>query len=132
MLSSCQNNMDPIADFLTIIRNGYQAKKTSVAARHSKVKAEIARLLKQEGFIESFDTDSRTITISLRYLDKLPVIDGIKKVSTPSVRVYRPWDRLPEPLSGAGTTIVSTPQGLKTAKEARKAHLGGEIICQIW
>jgi small subunit ribosomal protein S8 len=124
--------MDPIADFITIIRNGYLAGKEVVTARQSQIKLDIAKLLKQEGFITDFDSDGRTITVDLRYLGKLPIIDGIKRISTSSVRVYSPWNKIPEPLSGAGTTIISTSQGLMTAKSARRARLGGEVICQIW
>ena len=129
--------MDTIADFLTIIRNGYLAKKDIVSANFSKFKGELAKVLKEEGFIEDFvvvdGAPSKKINITLRYLDKnLPAITGVKKVTKPSVRIYSPYNQIPKTLSGAGTTIISTPQGLLTDKQAREKHLGGEVICQIW
>lgn len=129
--------MDTIADFLTIIRNGYLAKKDTVSANFSKFKGELAKVLKEEGFIEDFTVvdgnPSKKINVTLRYLDKnLPAITGVKKVTKPSVRIYSPYNQIPKTLSGAGTTIVSTPQGLLTDKQAREKHLGGEVICQIW
>lgn len=129
--------MDTIADFLTIIRNGYLAKKDNVSANFSKFKGELAKVLKEEGFIEDFSvvdgTPSKKINVTLRYLDKnLPAITGVKKVTKPSVRIYSPYNQIPKTLSGAGTTIVSTPAGLLTDKQAREKHLGGEVICQIW
>lgn len=129
--------MDTIADFLTIIRNGYLAKKDNVSANFSKFKGELAKVLKDEGFIEDFvvvdGTPSKKINVTLRYLDKnLPAITGVKKVTKPSVRIYSPYNQIPKTLSGAGTTIISTPAGLLTDKQAREKHLGGEVICQIW
>jgi len=129
--------MDTIADFLTIIRNGYLAKKDNVSANFSKFKGELAKVLKEEGFIEDFSvvdgTPSKKINVTLRYLDKnLPAITGGKKVTKPSVRIYSPYNQIPKTLSGAGTTIISTPAGLLTDKQAREKHLGGEVICQIW
>ncbi len=129
--------MDTTADFLTIIRNGYLAKKDSVTTNFSKFRGEIARILKDEAFIEDFliteDKPSNKITLSLRYFEKdLPAITGIKKVSKPSVRIYAAHHKIPKTLSGAGTTIVSTSQGLLTGKQAKAKHLGGEVICQIW
>lgn len=132
-----QNKMDTIADFLTIIRNGYLAKKDGVTANFSNYKGQLAKVLKDEGFIEDFaivdGTPSKKINITLRYLDKnLPAVTGIKKVTKPSVRIYSAYGQIPKTLSGAGTTIVSTSQGLLTDKQAREKHLGGEIICKIW
>ena len=129
--------MDTIADFLTIIRNGYLAKKDSVTTNFSKYRGEIARILKDEAFIEDFlvtdGTPSKKITVNLRYFEKdMPAVTGIKKVTKPSVRIYSGYSKLPKTLSGAGTTIVSTSQGLLTGKQAKEKHLGGEVICQIW
>lgn len=129
--------MDTIADFLTIIRNGYLAKKPSLTTNFSKFRGEVAKILKDEGFIEDFQiTDgkpSSRITLVLRYFEKdLPAITGIKKVTKPSVRIYSNHNKIPLTLSGAGTTIVSTSSGLLTGKKAKEKHLGGEVICQIW
>ncbi len=129
--------MDTTADFLTIIRNGYLAKKDSVTTNFSKLRGEVARVLKEEGFVEDYSvvdgTPSKKITVTLRYFEKdLPAVTGIKKVTKPSVRIYSAYNKLPKTLSGAGTTIVSTSQGLLTGKQAKEKHLGGEVICQIW
>lgn len=129
--------MDTTADFITIIRNGYLAKKTQVTTNFSKLRGEIARILKDEAFIEDFlvteAKPSKKITINLRYFEKdMPAITGIKKVTKPSVRIYSGYNKLPKTLSGAGTTIVSTSKGLLTGKQAKEQHLGGEVICQIW
>lgn len=129
--------MDTTADFLTIIRNGYLAKRETVTANLSKAREQIAKILKDEAFIADYaiiDAEpSKKIFITLRYFEKdLPAITGIKKVSKPSVRIYSGYNKIPTTLSGAGTTIVSTPAGLLTGKAAKEKHLGGEVICQIW
>ncbi len=129
--------MDTIADFLTIVRNGYLAKKDTVTTNFSKFRGELARILKEEGFIKDFSvvdgTPSKRITLDLRYFEKdMPAVTGIKKITKPSVRIYSGHNQIPKTLSGAGTTIVSTSAGLLTGKQAREKHLGGEVICQIW
>lgn len=129
--------MDTIADFITIIRNGYMAKKDTVVAKHTIISEEIAKLLKADGFIVDYSVEntkpSKKIILTLRYFDKdLPAITGIKRISKGSVRIYSGFDSIPQALSGAGTTIVSTSSGLMTGKTAREKHLGGEVICQIW
>lgn len=129
--------MDTIADFITIIRNGYLAKKDTVVAKHTIISEEIAKLLKADGFIVDYSVEntkpSKKIIITLRYFDKnLPAITGIKRISKGSVRIYSGFDEIPQALSGAGTTIISTSAGLMTGKTAREKHLGGEVICQIW
>jgi small subunit ribosomal protein S8 len=129
--------MDTIANFITIIRNGYLAKKDTVVAKHTIINEEIAKLLKADGFIAGYTIEntkpSKKIIITLQYFDKnLPAVTGIKRISTGSVRIYSAFNRIPQALSGAGTTIVSTSAGLMTGKTAREKHLGGEVICQIW
>lgn len=129
--------MDTIADFLTIIRNGYLAKMPQVTTNFSKFRGEIAKILKDEAFIADYrvtdGSPSKKITLDLRYFEKgLPAITGIKKVTKPSVRIYSGYNSLPKTLSGAGTTIVSTSSGLLSGKTAKEKHLGGEVICQIW
>lgn len=129
--------MDTIADFITIIRNGYLAKKDTVVAKHTIISEEIAKLLKTDGFIVDYSVEntkpSKKIIITLRYFDKnLPAITGIKRISKGSVRIYSGFNEIPQALSGAGTTIISTSAGLMTGKTAHEKHLGGEVICQIW
>lgn len=129
--------MDTIADFLTILRNGYMAKKEVVEAKHTNTCEGLAKLLKAEGFIVDYSVEdtkpSKKLVMTLRYFDKnLPAITGIKRVSKGSVRIYSGYNNIPQALSGAGTTIVSTSAGLMTAKTAKEKHLGGEVICQIW
>jgi len=129
--------MDTIANFITIIRNGYLAKKDTVVAKHTIICEEIVKLLKADGFIADYTVEnskpSKKIIITLQYFDKnLPSITGIKRISKGSVRIYSGYDKIPQALSGAGTTIVSTSSGLMTGKTAREKHLGGEVICQVW
>lgn len=129
--------MDTNADFLTIIRNGYLAKKDVVTANLSKSREAIAKILKDEAFIAGYEivdgTPSKKIVVTLRYFEKdLPAVTGIKKVTKPSVRIYAGHNSIPRTLSGAGITIVSTSAGLLTGKVAKEKHLGGEVICQVW
>jgi len=129
--------MDTIADFITIIRNGYLAKKDTVVAKHTIISEEIAKLLKADGFITDYTVEnskpSKKLIVTLRYFDKdLPAVTGIKRISKGSVRIYSGYDKIPQALSGAGTTIVTTSSGLMTGKTAREKHLGGEVICQVW
>jgi small subunit ribosomal protein S8 len=135
--SKCQNNMDTTADFLTIIRNGYLAKKDNVVADFSKIREQLVKILKSEAFIEDYsieeDKPVNKLVITLRYFEKgMPAVTGIRKVSKPSVRIYSGHKEIPKVLSGAGTTIISTSSGLMTGKTAKEKHLGGEVICQIW
>jgi len=113
------------------------AKKDVVEAKHTNTCEGLAQLLKKEGFIVDFSVEdtkpSKKMIMTLRYFDKnLPAITGIKRVSKSSVRIYSGYNEIPQALSGAGTTIVSTSAGLMTGKTAREKHLGGEVICQIW
>ncbi|KKT30464.1 MAG: 30S ribosomal protein S8 [Candidatus Collierbacteria bacterium GW2011_GWC2_44_18] len=129
--------MDTTADFLTIIRNGYLAKKDIVVTDSSKIREQLVKILKSEAFIEDYSIEEAKpvskIIITLRYFEKgLPAVTGIKKISKPSVRIYSGFSKIPQVLSGAGTTIVSTSSGLMTGKIAKEKHLGGEVICQIW
>ncbi len=127
---------DPIADMLTRIRNAQAARHDSVAVPASRIKGEIARILKSEGFIRDYElpTDQeRDIKIQLRYSGKKePVVTGIKRVSKPGLRVYVKSKDMPLILGGLGVAIVSTPQGVMTAAEAKRANVGGEILCYVW
>ncbi|KKT55982.1 MAG: 30S ribosomal protein S8 [Candidatus Collierbacteria bacterium GW2011_GWB1_45_35] len=137
VFSKCQNNMDTTADFLTIIRNGYLAKKDTVVVEFSKAREELTKILKTEAFIVDYSVEKakpvNKLIINLRYFDKgLPAVTGIKKITKPSVRIYSGYNQIPRTLSGAGTTILTTSAGYMTGKTAREKHLGGEVICQIW
>jgi small subunit ribosomal protein S8 len=130
---------DPIADMLTRIRNALMVGHPTVAVPHSKVKAEIARILKDEGFVENYSITEevkRSIVIELKYAGKRrvrrPVISGIKRVSTPGRRVYAGKTNIPWVLSGMGIAIMSTPKGLMTGAQARREGVGGEVIAYVW
>lgn len=125
--------MDPIADFLTAIRNGYLAKKETISVRKSKMKSALAKILVRQGFLLSAQDVEHEIKLTLHYLpDGQPILTHIKRISKPGVRRYVGADSIPSALSGAGITILSTPAGILTDKEARAQRLGGEIICQLW
>ena len=131
------NTTDPIADMLTRIRNANSAKHKTVDVPSSKMKTAIAEILFKEGYIKSFelisDENQVIIRITLKYDEKgKRVIDGIKRISKPGLRVYANREELPRVLNGLGTAIISTSQGLKTDKEAREAGIGGEVLAYIW
>ena len=131
------NTTDPIADMLTRIRNANSAKHKTVDVPSSKMKTAIAEILFKEGYIKSFelisDENQGIIRITLKYDEKgTRVIDGIKRISKPGLRVYANKEELPRVLNGLGTAIISTSQGLKTDKEAREAGIGGEVLAYIW
>ena len=123
---------DPIADMFTRIRNAQMIGHVEVAMPASKVKAEIARVLKDEGYIEDFsrqDVDGKPVlSISLKYYEGRPVIDRIERVSRPGLRVYKNKDQLPKVLGGLGVAIVSTSQGVMSDRAARAAGHGGEVL----
>ena len=128
---------DPIADMLTRIRNANQNRAKTVSMPSSKMKEEIARILKDEGFVEEFSIEKNDVqnilTLTLKYGQKKErVITGLKRVSKPGLRVYSKVEELPRVLNGLGIAIVSTPKGVMTDKEARKANVGGEVIAYIW
>lgn len=123
---------DPIADMLTRIRNANQNRSASCEIPVSKVKEEIAKILKDEGFIEDYTKSENTMTLTLKYKNKERVITGLKRISKPGLRVYAKKDELPTVLNGLGIAIISTSKGIMTDKEARKASLGGEVIAYIW
>ena len=131
------NTTDPIADMLTRIRNANSAKHKTVDVPASKMKTAIAEILFKEGYIKSFELISNEnqgiIRITLKYDEKgTRVIDGIKRISKPGLRVYAGKEELPKVLNGLGIAIISTSKGLKTEKEAREAGMGGEVLAYIW
>ena len=126
---------DPISDMLTRIRNAGAAGKAELVLPYSKFKANLAQVFLKEGFISAVNeitNDHKMLKIQLKYAEGAPVIAGIKRVSKPGQRIYLPVDRIPRANSGYGITVVSTSRGLLTDKEARKAKVGGEIVCQVW
>ncbi len=133
---------DPIADMLTRIRNGVMSSQTVIAVPSSKIKVEIARILKEEGFVEDFEVAAGSkpshmvIRIKLKYVgerrSKRSVISGIERISRPGRRVYTQKKEIPWVLSGMGISIVSTPKGVMTGQNARKSGVGGEILCKVW
>ena len=126
---------DPIADLLTRIRNGLHASKVDVSMRSSKQKKAIAQVLKDEGFISDFsvedDEGKLNLVIVLKYFDGKPVIEKIKRVSRPGLRIYKGGDELPKVMGGLGIAIISTSQGLMSDRAARKAGHGGEVLCTV-
>ena len=130
------NISDPIADMLTRIRNGSRARHTEILVPASRTKRAIAEILRDEGFIESFDEVKEGVQpqlrIQLKYVGKVPVISGLKRVSKPGLRVYATKTDIPRVLGGLGVVIVSTSQGIMTGARARKAQLGGEVLAYVW
>jgi small subunit ribosomal protein S8 len=131
------NTTDPIADMLTRLRNASQARHASVDVPFSKVKLAIAKILEQEGFVSGFDVKEqgnyRTLRVNLKYdTERQPVMSGLRRVSKPGLRVYAGMHDIPRVLGGAGTIVVSTNRGIMTGREARRRHLGGELIAEIW
>jgi small subunit ribosomal protein S8 len=128
---------DPIADFLTRIRNGNMVMHETVEVPGSKIKMSIANIMKEEGYIKDYeyieDGKQGIIRIYLKYgPNKEKVITGIKRISKPGLRVYVKKDEIPRVLGGLGTAVISTSKGLMTDKKARKEGLGGEVVCYIW
>ena len=126
---------DPIGDFLTRIRNGQQARKKTIVSPSSTVRAAIAEVLKDEGYIADFAVASegkkKTITVTLKYYQGKPVIERLERISTPSLRVYKNRSEVPKVLGGLGVAILTTPQGVLSDKKARAAGIGGEVLCIV-
>ena len=131
------NVTDPIADMLTRVRNASAARHREVTLPSSKVKREIARILAEEGFIDSFATVpgdvQEQLTLRLKYVEgKTPVVSGLKRISKPGLRVYARKTEIPRVLGGLGMAILSTSHGIMTGNDARKQNLGGEVLCYVW
>jgi len=133
---------DPISDMLTRIRNGVMAGHSQVAMPSSKIKAEIAKILREEGFIENFEVADgeqdgfKVLRIKIKYVgerrERRPVISGLERVSNPGRRIYTKKQDIPWVLSGIGVAILSTPKGVMTGQRARQLGVGGEILCKVW
>jgi small subunit ribosomal protein S8 len=131
------NVTDPIADMLTRIRNASAARHKELTLPSSKVKREIARILQEEGFIDSWTTSTdgvrELLTMRLKYVEgRTPVVSGLKRISKPGLRVYARKTEIPRVLGGLGLTILSTSRGIMTGSQARKMNLGGEVLCYVW
>jgi len=134
--------IDPIADMLTRIRNAVMAGHALVAMPSSKLKVEIARIMKDEGYLEGFDvvdqddSTQKVLRLKIKYVgerrERKPVISGIERISKPGRRVYTKRQDIPWVLSGIGVAILSTPKGVMTGSRARQLGVGGEIICKVW
>ncbi len=126
---------DPIADMLTRIRNAQSAGKTTVTMPASKLKQSIAKVLQDEGYIDSFDVQDNAgkplMTVSLKYYEGRPVIDSIKRVSRPGLRIYKSKDELPQVQGGLGVAIISTSKGVMSDRAARSQGEGGEVLCYV-
>ena len=133
---------DPISDMLTRVRNAVMAGQSQVAMPSSKIKAEIAKILKDEGFLESFEVvdgenpSFRTLRLKIKYVgerrERRPVLSGIVRISSPGRRIYTKKVEIPWVLSGLGVAILSTPKGVMTGARARQLGVGGEILCKVW
>jgi small subunit ribosomal protein S8 len=131
------SNTDPIADFLTRIRNGLHADHDEVEMPASTFKAELARILREQGYIEDFSVEpgrvGRTLRVRLKYTEsRAPVISGLQRVSKPGRRRYVRAGSVPKVQGGMGTTIVSTSRGVMTGHDARRAGVGGELVARVW
>jgi small subunit ribosomal protein S8 len=126
---------DPIADFLTRIRNGQSARKSEISCTSSRLKVALAQVLKDEGYIQDFATATdgghATLTVQLKYHEGRPVIERIERVSRPGLRSYRGTAELPKVLGGLGIAIVSTSRGVMTDRQARAVGQGGEVLCVV-
>jgi small subunit ribosomal protein S8 len=128
---------DPIADFLTRVRNGLQADHDAVTMPHSHFKTEIARILSEQGYVEGYSVEpgrvGQELRVTLKYTENRdPVISGMERVSKPGRRQYVGAGKVPKVQGGMGTTIVSTSRGVMTGHEARKAGVGGELVAKVW
>lgn len=127
---------DPIADFLTRMRNAIKAEKKTVDIPVSKMKTGIAEIMKKTNFINDYsiidNNGKKYLSIKLKYNNGVNVIEGLKKISKPGIRKYVKYENLPRVRNGMGIAVVSTSKGLMTEKEARKLQIGGEVICSIW
>lgn len=127
---------DPIADFLTRLRNASRAGKGEVLAPYSKIKFEIAKILKQEGYVSAVEVekagDFQNIKVTTKFVNRAPAITGLKRVSKPGLRKYVGSKEVPRVLGGLGISILSTPKGILSGREAKKENVGGELLAHVW
>jgi small subunit ribosomal protein S8 len=124
---------DPVADLLTRVRNAATARHETVSVPASRMKAELARILRDEGYISGFEQpNAREIVMKLKYLGKTPAVAGLRRISKPGLRVYAQKTEMPRVLGGLGIAIISTSSGLMTGREAERKGLGGEVLAYVW
>lgn len=128
---------DPVSDFLTRLRNASQARLAECVVPHSRLKVGLAKILVDEGYVSgtSEGTDEaghKTLIVQMKYVDGVPAITGLKRVSTPGRRLYTRYSEIPRVLNGLGISILSTSQGLMKDRDARRNKLGGELVCNVW
>ncbi len=124
--------MDPIADALIRLKNGYSISRPSVSLKYSKLIFKLMELLQTQEYLEKAETKEREIIVTLKYTVRKPAITGVKRISKPSLRVYKGASQLPNVFNGLGIAIISTPKGLMTDKQARKLKIGGEVLAFVW
>jgi small subunit ribosomal protein S8 len=124
---------DPVADLLTRVRNAATARHETVTVPASRMKAELARILRDEGYISGFEQpNAREIVMKMKYIGKLPAVAGLRRISKPGLRVYAQKSQMPRVLGGLGIAIISTSAGLMTGREAERKGLGGEVLAYVW
>jgi|SRR6516225_11469865 small subunit ribosomal protein S8 len=127
---------DPIADFLTRLRNAASSHRADVKLPHSKIKEEIARILKEEGYIAEYEVDHSlhpaVIKVKMKFVNRTPALTGVKRVSKPGLRKYVGADEVPRVLGGMGTSIVSSSRGILTGRQAKRENIGGELLAIVW
>jgi len=127
---------DPIGDMIIRIKNAFLAKKNEVVLPHSKIKEDIAKILERNKYIKSFEVvekkPQKELIVKLRYVDSLPAITGVKRLSKPGRRIYAASNKIPSTLNGYGITIISTNKGVMIDRQAREKNVGGELLCKIW
>jgi len=130
------SHTDPIADMLIRIKNAYLANHTSLMVGYSRIKEDIAKVLKKEGYLQEVKVEGegtqKQLNITLRYVEGVRALTDLRRLSKPGLRKYTSKSELPTVLSGLGHVVVSTPKGLMTARDAKKENVGGELICEIW
>lgn len=124
--------MDPIADALIRIKNGYLSGGQTVLIKYSRLVLQILKLLEKEELVEKVSKKDNTIEVVLKYINRAPALTDVKRVSKPSLRIYKGVKELPRVLNGLGFAVVSTPKGVMTDKEARKMNVGGEVLALVW
>lgn len=127
---------DPIADFLSRLRNAARSNRNDVSAPYSRMKEEIARILKQEGYIAGFEVDTQAkpaqIKVTMKFVNRVPALSGLRRVSRPGLRKYVGSGDIPRVLGGMGVAILSTSRGVITGRQARKEKVGGELVAVVW
>lgn len=128
---------DSISDFITVIRNAYRASHASCVGKYSKVHEGIAKIMKAEGYILDCEVVQvrqgvKELKLTLKYVDDQPAVQGIERISSPGARAYSSYTDIPKVLNGLGITILTSPKGIITDRQARKEKIGGELICKVW